>query len=562
MRFSHSSSRVALNSAVRREQNGCLRPRRNYLPGLVVLLLAGLFVLCGWLLIPYPGIQNDEALFADAIYAPAQMPSYVSVFKKPVALMLMSYLGTLKAWLYAPVFAFAQPSVYSLRAPVLLLGALTILLSFQLLKRILGPGAAAAGAALLATDSTYLLTTVFDWGPVVLQHLLGLGGVLALVWFHRTGRRRYLGLGFFLFGLALWDKALFGWSLAGLGVALLCVHPRALLRVVSASNVAVAAVFFTVGAFPLIRYNVREPLATFSSNVAWSAEDRMTKIWVLRNSFDGCGLLGYLSFEDHAGQERAPRTALERISVRLDDATGRPRRGWLIPAMLAALLLLPLFWRTRARRPMLFALVFMIVVWLQMFLGREVGGTVHHTVLLWPWPQALVAGGLAGLLERWPRVGRVVAPLVVAAICARGLLSTNVQLSQLIRNGATSAWTDAIFPLSDYVSPVRAERYALLDWGMSSPLRLLHRGRLHLEWAADQLTAAEATDQTRAAFRRMAEAPGRVYIMHTAPFEIFTGVNARLAELLAGEGFRKQPLAVIPDSHGREVFEVFRIATD
>ena len=36
-------------------------------------------------------------------------------------------------------------------------------------------------------DSLYLLTTVFDWGPVALQHLLTVGGILLLVGFYQTG---------------------------------------------------------------------------------------------------------------------------------------------------------------------------------------------------------------------------------------------------------------------------------------------------------------------------------------------------------------------------------------
>ena len=43
--------------------------------------------------------------------------------------------------------------------------------------------AALFGTALLATDASYLLTVRWDWGPVALQHLCLIGGVLAIVRF-------------------------------------------------------------------------------------------------------------------------------------------------------------------------------------------------------------------------------------------------------------------------------------------------------------------------------------------------------------------------------------------
>jgi hypothetical protein len=36
-------------------------------------------------------------------------------------------------------------------------------------------------------------------------------------------------------------------------------------------------------------------------------------------------------------------------------------------------------------------------------------------------------------------------------------------------------------------------------------------------------------------------------------------VNTRLDSLLEREGYRKQPLALIPDTNGRNIFAVFRI---
>ena len=68
---------------------------------------------------------------------------------------------------------------------MLLAGVASVWLFFRLLDRIAGRRAAIIGCTLLAVDSTYLLTVCFDWGPVALQHLLLVAGLLLLVRFYQ-----------------------------------------------------------------------------------------------------------------------------------------------------------------------------------------------------------------------------------------------------------------------------------------------------------------------------------------------------------------------------------------
>ena len=535
--------------------------RKNYIPPAVVLLFILLFLLAGLAVIPYAGIQNDEALFAAGIYPPLSIRDSMRVFHHPVSTMLMSYLGTLKSWVYGPIFALWTPSVYSLRVPGLVLGALTIWLFYLLLSRVLGRRAAVAGCVLLATDSTYLYTTCFDWGPVLLQHILMVGGVLLVVRFHQTSSRVALGAGFFLFGLALWDKALSGWTLVGMLLGLLAANPGALRRAISLKNLLVVVFCFCAGAYPLLRFNLRNSGETLRANVGWSAEPAVLqmKLGMLQRTLGGSGLLEYLSFADGTEGARPPGTALEKFSVELDRHRGDMRNGWLAYAMGASLLLLPVVWNTRARRPMIFVLVVMTVVWSQMLFGVGVGGSVHHTVLLWPWPQFLAAAGLAEASRRLRRAGLPALLLAIALVGGSNVVVANIQFSQLIRNGGGLVWTDAISGLSDYLPAVPAEHFVLLDWGLTEPLRLLHKGRLPLAWGGDYVLKDTLGEDARRGFLTMIQATGNVYVSHTDPYQVFEGVNQRLDRLLEREGYRKQPLATIPDTNGRSIFAVFRI---
>ena len=87
------------------------------------------------------------------------------------------------------------------------------------MKRTLDLRVALIGTALLAADPAFVLTTRWDWGPVTIQHLCLVGCLLSIVRFSENGRLMWLALGFCVFGVGLWDKALFVWSLIGVGVA-------------------------------------------------------------------------------------------------------------------------------------------------------------------------------------------------------------------------------------------------------------------------------------------------------------------------------------------------------
>ncbi len=542
-----------------RVQNGDLPGRHAQPFESVALLLTLTFVLTGLCLIPYPGLQNDEVLFAGALYAPGEVLESISVFKKPLPTMLMGYLGALKAWLYAPILAIWQPSAWSVRLPVVLLGACTLWLFFRLSRRLLDRRGALAACALLAADTTFVITTTFDWGPVVLQRLFAVAGVWLLVRFHDTYNRLYLGTAFLVLGLALWDKALFGWILAGLAAAAACTAPGAIRRALGWRNMALALACFLIGVSPLIRHTWRTHMDTLHSAVGWSLEGWRGKLHVASSTLDGSSLIGYLTVDDPAGRSGEPRNALERLSVAVDTMAGRPRHGWLGYALGLSLLLLPLLWRSPARRPMLFSLVLLLVAWGLMFLGRGVGGSSHHVSLLWPWPHLMIAAAFAGASRRLGRAGVPALILAVGLISVKALLATNVHLSQYIRNGAAGSWTDAIHGLSDYLGTQPGKQVVVLDWGVLEPLRLLHRGRLPLIWGADPLrTAAPGPDELRL-LGEMAGQPGRLFVSHTDSHEQFAGVNRQLVLMLDSLGLRRDVLKVIPDSHGRPVYEVWAV---
>jgi 4-amino-4-deoxy-L-arabinose transferase-like glycosyltransferase len=513
--------------------------------------------------VPWLGLENDEALFGTGLYQTAGLTYGRWVFGHRVPVMLMSYLGALKTWLYALVFHFWTPCSYSIRMPMVIAGAANVWLLFALLRRLSSVRAAVLGAVLLATDASFLLTTTFDWGPVALQHLLLTAGVLLLVVFCQESRLSALAAGCFCLGLGLWDKALFSWMLGGLAVAAVTVYPKELIRLFRVRRAGVAVLAFCLGALPLLLFNLnaKHRLETFRSNVSWTADDLRGRARLAGRTLDGSGLFGYLTLDDSlVPSPQPPRTLVQRVSFAVNDAAGRPRASLQLWAFLGAVAVLPWLWKRQGWkgevRILVFALVFLGVAWIQMALTRNAGGSVHHAVLLWPAPTVVLAvafGSASGNFRR----GLAALAVLGVVLAGANVLVLNNYYAQMAANGGTQIWSEAIFTLSDSMRQVRASNIYVTDWGMFDNLYVLHRGALPLR-VADPLSKPSLDAADRETVRGWVSDASNVFIGYTEGNEVFTGCRKNLLDAAASAGFRRDMLRTVSDRHGRPIFEVFR----
>jgi 4-amino-4-deoxy-L-arabinose transferase-like glycosyltransferase len=525
------------------------------LPALAACLL---FFATGSAFVSHLGIQNDEALFANGIFEPYAVAYTFHLGRSRLPLMLLTYLGTLKSWIYRPIFQLFGTGVSAMRVPMLLAGAASVWLFYRLLRRVAGERAALFGCGLLATDSLYLLTTCFDWGPVALQHLLMVSGMLLLLRFYQRPSHLWLACGCFLLGLAMWDKALAIWMIGGIGLALIIVFPKQIVGVATVRRVAIAGLAFALGALPLILYNIHRPLATFRGNTSWDTSDLAGKSRLLAATANGTALLSWLNEEDWQTRDpHPPQGALESASARISALAGHPRHTLLLYAFALALLLAPLA-RGHALRAILFALLAMALAWAQMAVTANAGGSVHHAILIWPLPQMVIAISFAAASRRLRRAGIPALAAVLAVLMVSGLLVTNEYRVLILRNGGSQNWTDAIFRLADYMKNVPSSNVFCMDWGIMDSMRLLTRGKLPLRVGTDPINKAALDQADREFLARVIAGPGHVFINHTKNFEFFAGVNDKLVKYAADAGYRRELMAVIPDSHARPVYEVYR----
>jgi hypothetical protein len=443
------------------------------------------------------------------------------------------------------------------------MGTVTVWLFIWFLEKAHGRRVAWVGGLLLATDTVYLLTTCYDWGPVALQHLLALAGMAMVLKFVSTGRRSTLFWGFFWFGLALWDKALFLWLFSGLAVATVAIFPKDLWLRCTRKNLALSAAGLIVGAMPLVAYNAVSNFDTFRSNSTFLLSQLPSRLHALRITWDGEILWEYMVHAPWApGVMRESDTALQNVSEEVHSEVGfrYHYHNEMEPAFWLALALTPLLWLTGARKPLLFCLIAMAVAWLQMAVTQNAGLGAHHVVLLYPLPHWFLAVAFVEAAAwrplQWKNAGAILLVSGVLFLAVDNLLLTNEYFFQLDAYGATKSWSDAIFRLSDEAGHIQSPELVVDDWGILNPLIILHRNRLPLVLADQSFLAPGAAEADRRWFmRRLTD---DVWIGHTTAFQQWAGANERIVRVARAAGFEKHLIETVPDRNGRPVFEIFR----
>ncbi len=518
----------------------------------------GLFLTLSVLLIPLAGIQSDEALFSSPLYPNINQYLWTRPWRINVPVMEMSYLGSLKSFLYIPILQILGANVWTIRLPMVLVGAVTVSVFYKLTLSSLGRKAALLGVFLLATDPLFVLTNTFDWGPVALEHLFLVTGCWALFQFGtqtektgpiRHGRARYLALGFFCFGLALWNKAIFLWALAGLSVGTVTVLWPWLRREFNGRNVKLAASAFLLGAFPFIYYNLSHPLATFRENAHLEPQAVAAKWVQLEAGLQGNSVFGYIAAEEWMEPAKQPAGPVGRLSASIRDMVGERRNTGFYYVLGGLLLLVPLWWRSRVAW---FSLVFSGVAWIWMALTHDAGASAHHVVLLWPFPILFAVAAM----RRFP--GWLLL-LVGVGMVGSNLLVVNQYLVQFHRNGAYSTFTDAIYPLSEALDGAEQNTLYITDWGLFDSLNLLHRGHLQLRLASGPLTPEAPSPAEVEDVRQMLIDPKGLFVGHVKGQEVYPNVGAHLDALAQASGLRREIVRTIADSNGRPMFEISRV---
>jgi hypothetical protein len=517
-------------------------------------LALGVFLFGALLMLPVLGLQYDEVMFASHFWQPLEAVWHIGIRRHQIPLMMMSYLGSLKTWLYAPLLAIAPGNAWTIRLPAVLLATLSLVVFALLLFRIADRFTGCIAALLLATDATFQLTAVFDWGPVVIQNLLLVGGLLAIVNWIRTRDARTARLGGLLFGLALWNKALFLWNLSGMAVALLALALPELKRLWDWRSAKFFLAGLAIGASPLIVYNIAKHGGTVSQNSHFGFSEVPAKAAYMERALDGTETPLALVDPQHARMDQAARPFKNLL---LDWAAHLPPvpRTWRFPGGLFFITAGLIASGKSHKKWIAFFLLSGLIGWFESAITQGAGGSIHHSVLFWMNWYAAIAIGAASLTKF--RVVRPVAVLAVLFLTLTGFESQVITYANLVRFGAKPQWTDGDGALISALQRQRVKRVLTTDWGIANVITTETRHHVQAREEVFGLsTGAFETDEFAGC-----SFPECAVITHPEPNLFFPASDKTLRSSLQQKGMQIEAPATVYDTHGFPAFELFSVKT-
>ncbi len=504
---------------------------------LILALLLYLFFALTFLQLP--GLQYDEALFANAALGGTHGPFLewrVDAAGVSIPLMLMGYLGALKAQLYAPIFALFGTSVLSVRLPVVLIGAATLLFTYRFARDVTGTASARLCVLLLALDPSFIFANKLDWGPVALGTALKMASLYVLWRWTVRGGRFLLGAGSLLLGLGLYDKIVFIWFIAAVVLAASVCYPSKIKELVRPANAAVAATFLLLGCAPLVAFNILYPLRTFEKQrLIQNPDPRLGSLAfrgeLFQSTLDGRAIQDLVH---QPGPGELAEVMSRTTAGRLDRYLGWPAhwlrldRTWNLYGLLIGLAAIGVL-RLRARladsRKIAFLVLLLALLCLFILITAQATGP-HHVLMIFPFTHILTAFGLWQIIRTGRALvgssalrGRVVALIVAGPFLVSELAVGTAYLKSFAVLGGRGNWSDAIYGVAGFASR-RTDRYfALMDWGFSSQLLILTQGRIDQKEVFGELDYLPTSAEKMAALVPYLMNPGNILLFHVPRYE-------------------------------------------
>ncbi|MFO1313741.1 MAG: glycosyltransferase family 39 protein [Burkholderiales bacterium] len=505
----------------------------------VLLTFVGIFLVLATVALDKPGFYYDEVIFVPpALRVLGQCDVDAAVTMQvgecfPL-MQTLGYVGALKAWVHAPIFAVLGINTWTVRLPSILIAAATILVLGIFVRRELGTAWAALLLALLATDPVILNHARLDWGPQVIAAFMRIVSLVALWRWLQTGAKRWLLMMCAAFLLGFLDKLNFLWVIAAWTAAGALVGGRlAILRLRDGRPWqpiigGVTAALLVWGTVTLVRRAAQLDILGDAGTLTFT--EQIVKVWNLyAATFSGMSVIQWVFGAD------MPSTSAFNIL--------------LIVQLLAAVALLAI-WRpwSPARRFLAFLTAATAFLVLAIAATRQVGGT-HHLVMIWPMPALHLVTLLAittqhlGDKDRGQSMGLRATLATCGAVVWGALLAWNIAM--VIRY--IDVWENdrdyrplfdpAIAKLDHRLEELGAERVISVDWGLHQPLVTLadprHASR-YREWAWRLIDAKDnlARDDLRRAVDRDVKGRKVAFVLHGPAFSVFDGARKRLDALL------------------------------
>ncbi len=519
-----------------------MRSRRTGVGSAMLLLLPLLCALQALVLMQHidrPGLYYDEILFVNAAVG-GVTDQFVALRIGGVPVMLMHYIGALKAWIWAPIFALWDVDPASVRVPAIMIGLCGNLLACVAMGVWFGRTAAVVTALATCFDPTVGMQSRLDWGPNAIMFLCRGGFLLSVAW-ATTGRtwRGLLGMAVFA-AAGCFDKLSFLW-IALPGLVSFAVIERDLLRRFAREHRTAllawgTATCLVVGAFLALALIV--PLQ--STRIAM-ADRPLQAARLLWEALAGDGAISVVYWGKggrHGAQAAALVGALSlAAALGLRASQSQPagwKRSWLWLAAFAALVVL-------------------------MFVGTRAATGPHHAAViggLWQLPlipPIAAAITRARVNRRWAIPAVQCALVGVVAVTSLGM--TWQRVSALAAPPVNPNWDPANWRLAQFMVTATQGPVVFTDWGMANHTIATTRGRR--QDLSDAWPSFLTDDGALDALRRHGTAA--LYCLRMPRFESMRGNRDRFLAAAAALGLAPVRVQSFKTEGGDEMIELVRL---
>lgn len=408
---------------------------------LALLTLVSIFLGC-WK-IGHPGLYYDEMLFGNAAIG-GKSDNFVRLRIGGVPVLLMDYIGALKAWIYYPVFYLFSVNYWSVRLPAILIGTAGSLALVAALWRGFGRSAAIAGAVLILLDPTLITHSRLDWGPNALMFLFRGLMILSAVEWIKTRRLKWAWLGLAAAALGIFDKLNFIWiASAGVG-SLLLVYPGALRTFVRTRQGLLLAGVAIAGLGIAIARGVK---LSEHQSIDW-AHRLGYALTLLRYTFSGGGALNFISGD----------------GLRLEQ--------WILPGYGLAALGSLTGWRTLGqnaddKRLYIWIWVFTGMLGAAFILTKSATGPHHSSVLSGIWQLTLAPLLGASWDRQGSRLRRIAIPAALT-VALSGSIIANLVCIRAFERPVNYNWDPANTRAAFFAREHPEARFVSTDWGIGT----------------------------------------------------------------------------------------------
>jgi hypothetical protein len=525
-----------------------------------------------------PGFNYDEALDA----APAVQTvlgqrvdgAYtITLGGRSWPLMVSQYLGPTTTYLLAAAFSILGISAVSVRAAGVFVGLISLLLSWGFLREYLDERAAALSVLLLAISPGFVFwSRLIAWVHFPMMPIAIATIWLLFRWYSRR-LRRYFVMAAFCLGWGMQTHIMFLLVGGGLGLAWLLLSPwlgtgrgwRRWLwpwQITGTRVWALGALALLIGASPLLIYNLQAGgTIQYAGGRFASGESGKFRSWhdlvdTIPVAFRSLGaLLGGGWFASRMG--------------------GRHQNLLALPAFGLALALIAWLGARRRLSYGLLRIAFCAILVLSAVLLRtliEGADGIHHLLLVWPLPQALLAVSVLSLsdsLRRDPRLESSIprkqqvlglGALVLIAACLTGAEAWTTLASHrtLAQTRGVGFFSDAISSLAHDLEQPGAPQSIAMDWGFRRNLQVLTQNRVDPpEWFTySRPPGPEFEGYVRDLISRY---PGALYLFHVPGYTAFPGHWAIFEEVAYRHHLSPVLWKTYYQGNGEPIYQVYTL---